>query len=134
MPHGHIIIEDLPFQGKTLIPPLGWDYQWIFATLSCLLILCTLLSKGRLLVKIFSSNILRSIGIVGYSMYLIHYFIIPKFNQIGILDGNLQFFLVLLSTFMLSHITYRFIERPFIILSKKPIPQLQQPNDIYTHL
>ncbi len=109
---------------------LGWEYQWIFAILSCLLILCTLLSKDGLLTKIFSLKILRTIGIVGYSMYLIHYFLIPRFNQIGIVSGNLQFFLVLIITFILSHITYRFIEHPFMVLSKKPISRHQTSNEI----
>jgi peptidoglycan/LPS O-acetylase OafA/YrhL len=70
-------------------------------------------NKGTLVEKFLSTKIFVGIGIISYSLYLWHYPILAfaknYYNEI-----NLQLkFLIILLSFILSTISYKFIEKPF---------------------
>jgi peptidoglycan/LPS O-acetylase OafA/YrhL len=94
---------------------LGWEYPLAFAFLSGMLILSITLNRDGLLNKIFSSRVLRSIGVVSYSMYLIHYLLLHYLSEY-ILNNNILFFVLTFLTYLVSSVTYYYIERPFIKL------------------
>ncbi len=86
---------------KTFLPILG----------SCLIIWYA--KKSNIIIKILSSKLLVFIGLISYSLYLWHFPIysfsiyIDFFN-----DSNLQKIFLILLTFVLSILTYYFIEKP----------------------
>jgi peptidoglycan/LPS O-acetylase OafA/YrhL len=64
---------------------------------------------------LFNAYILRLIGLIRFSMYLIHPFIITILTPV-IHSSNLLFITTTITTFFLSlFFTYGFIERPFTI-------------------
>lgn len=94
---------------------LGWEYPLAFAFLSAILILSIVLNENGLLNKIFSSKVLRSIGVVSYSMYLTHYLLLHYLSKY-IFNNNILFFVLTFLTYLVSAVTYYYIERPFIKL------------------
>lgn len=92
---------------------VGWSYPLTFALLNSLLILSVLANKGGLLDRIFSTKILRSIGVVSYSMYLLHFLFLHYLPRYVHHNYSL-FFSVTIITYLVSCVTYYFIERPFI--------------------
>jgi peptidoglycan/LPS O-acetylase OafA/YrhL len=84
------------------------------------LILLALLTSGRLYSSLLSWRPLRAIGLVGYSFYLIHPVMISLVT--GMHDYYLghglglgwRFVIVLLVTYIVSALTYTYIERPFL--------------------
>jgi len=97
-----------------------WTYIELYGYLSALLILFTIVD-GRLLInKLMSLYILRAVGIVGFSFYLIHPIVL---RMIRIISNNLYgnpledlslFFVAALTTYIFSAATYSLIERPFL--------------------
>ena len=65
----------------------------------------------------FENKFILFIGTVSYSFYLIHYTVIAYLNSLD-LPLTEVFFLGLLITSVLSYVTYKFIEEPFIKLGK----------------
>lgn len=69
------------------------------------------------------------LGTISYSVYLLH----PNVARIipGSTHGTLSFFCVLAATLLLSTLTYRYIEQPFITLGRnfqrRPIPRVPHP-------
>lgn len=67
------------------------------------------------------------LGKVSYSMYLIHFFIIHLLNNTFNINYSqsivfvIRFVIVLIFTYFISEITYKYIETPFIKLGKKTI-------------
>ena len=103
--------------GVTLLT-IGSIYNWhdfLYAPLSLLLIISSLLDNKSLFVKILAQPILLYIGEISYSTYLIHYLIKDwvKFLLVGgSLSPALIFMLYLFLIAAASTILYRFIEMP----------------------
>ena len=93
----------------------GW-----FGVAAGVMILLALVTSGRLFSGLLSWTPLRAIGLVGYSFYLIHPVMISMvggmFNYyFGFgLGLGLRFILVLLLTYVVSALTYTYLERPFL--------------------
>jgi len=97
----------------------------LFGILCALVLISLLISPTSWLAAIMRLKILRAIGIVGYSFYLIHPFIINFITSFSIkfwavpLTGFWLFIVATMLTWLVSLFTYTTIERPF--LSKKTI-------------
>ena len=78
----------------TVIPVIG----------ACLIIWFS--TEENFITKILSSNLFVGIGLISYSLYLWHYPILIFFKEINVL-------ILFLLTFVLSILTYKFIEKPF---------------------
>ncbi len=98
---------------------LGWHYSGTFAAMCGFLIFATLHSEGLLLGRIMSSYILRAIGIVSFSMYLIHDKVISFLKMNGFDWGVVLFVASLAITYGLSAVSYGLIERPFLQIEKR---------------
>ncbi|WP_088833431.1 acyltransferase family protein [Paenibacillus tyrfis] len=111
---------------------LAWDFPWVFGLSCCILILSVLSShKSSTLNAIFRNKILRMFGVLGYSMYLVHYFVLIFLQQYGISDNKLIiFFLTLSITFLISCVTYGFIEKPFMRLLGSNRPKSQRKDGL----
>lgn len=90
----------------------AWNYYWVYSVGAAMLLACVLMD-GRLVNELFGSFILRAIGILGYSMYLTHWFVFTALEKMGVPDGVFQFFLTIGITFALSTAFYGLIERTF---------------------
>lgn len=91
---------------------LGWEYPMFFSFLAGILILTVVVNKNDLIAKVFNIKILRSFGKVSYSMYLIHYLLLQFLYQY--MTVNLLFIVILLITYLISIITYKYIEQKFL--------------------
>lgn len=92
--------------------PASWNYVWFFSLLTVLLIIVLVTNSYALVTKLFKIPAIRLIGIISYSMYLIHPFIIIALSKITE-SANLLFVLTLTTTIVFSLFTYGLIERPF---------------------
>jgi peptidoglycan/LPS O-acetylase OafA/YrhL len=98
----------------------GW-----FGVAAGMIILLVLIAPGTLYDRLLSWLPLRAVGLVGFSFYLLHPFIITLVKgmqdyYLGFRVGAIpQLFVVLLITYFLSAFTYSYIERPFLKLAKK---------------
>ncbi len=81
-------------------------------------IFLTVLAKQSLLEKIMSSYILRAIGIVGFSFYLLHPLLLSLYKETvpaHYLSGNMTKFIVVgITSYLFATITYTYVERPFL--------------------
>ena len=99
---------------------LVWDYQLLMVGL----VACFILSSTRLASPVnwlFSNKVGDFMGAVSYSVYLLHFVIIwyadrvlqvPREQNLVAVAG------ILLAIYMVSSITYLFVERPFVRLGK----------------
>jgi len=96
----------------------------VHGTAAGLLLLTTLLSRSSYLGRFMKFLPLRAVGVVGFSFYLLHPQMIDVVRSATIYFGNYrpgpiaQFILAGVATYLISVVTYSFIERPFI--GKKP--------------
>ena len=62
---------------------------------------------------LFINKFALKIGLISYSLYLLHYpiFAFARANRLA--DSNIDYLIVALVIFILSYISYRFIEKPF---------------------
>lgn len=77
-----------------------------------------MLGKG-ILRRMLSLKPLRFIGIISFSIYLLHYYLIELAKNMGIQNQGMGFIIIVSITFIFSSISYIVIERPFIILAKR---------------
>jgi len=102
----------------TKIHALSFPFYYDF--LAAGLILCVVLSPGSLLNRFLSSTILRAVGLVSFSFYITHFLILKLIKSFadyyyGITpDEILLMILAGIVTYLVSIITYSYIERPFI--------------------
>lgn len=105
--------------GLTRHQDSGWVYHGNYSVFVALFILFLTLSKKNILVRLLSLFPLRAIGVVGYSFYLLHVYgmksaIIVCNHYLGINSPKIVIFLVAtLLTYLMSAVTYTYIERPF---------------------
>ncbi len=102
----------------TKIHALSFPFYYDF--LAAGLIFCIMLSPGSLLNRFLSSTILRAVGLVSFSFYIVHFLILKLIKSFadyyyGIIpDEILLMILAGIVTYLVSIITYSYIERPFI--------------------
>jgi len=102
----------------------GVNYTWVypnyFSYLASLLLVCILLDKSSYIARIMSSYLLRAVGVVGFSFYLIHPNVLDLVNGISknyfnVLPNKLLLFVIAaILTYFFSALTYSLIERPFL--------------------
>ena len=103
-----IVYSFFSFDGKifhpsfyTLIPAIGVSLILWFSY------------EDNFILKILSYKVFVKIGLISYSLYLWHYPIFSFANHLEIFfNNNLEKFLLILVTFILSIFTYYFIEQP----------------------
>ncbi|MDA8533256.1 acyltransferase [Candidatus Pelagibacter bacterium] len=103
-----IVYSFFSFDGKifhpsfyTLIPAIGVSLILWFSY------------EDNFILKILSYKVFVKIGLISYSLYLWHYPIFSFANHLEIFfNNNLEKFLLILVTFILSIFTYCFIEQP----------------------
>ena len=93
---------------KTIIPIFGAALIIIFA------------KKDATITKILTNKIILSVGLISYSLYLFHYPIFAFVRNVRLADSSFDYFLVAIVIFILSTLSYNFIEKPF--RDKKKIP------------
>ena len=103
--------------GKTMV--WGIAYDQYFGIASGLFIFCIVVSRNTALEKILAFLPLRAIGLVSFSMYILHPMVVLLIRQgsshyfgISLVDLPL-FFATVAATYMVSCATYTYIERPF---------------------
>jgi peptidoglycan/LPS O-acetylase OafA/YrhL len=94
--------------------PLGWRHPGLFALLCSLLILACAVSRTSWIARCMSVAWLRSIGIVSFSIYLLHPYVIGALMRLGLPRGNLMLLVALPLTYLCSLVTYTLVERPFM--------------------
>ncbi len=94
-----------PFYELRFVTPL---YGLVFG----LSLLCAYLNTRG--VRFLASKVFRIWGILGFSVYLLHFFVIGVVNSLGISSPAAAFVLSVAGILLLASVTYRFIERPFI--------------------
>jgi peptidoglycan/LPS O-acetylase OafA/YrhL len=96
--------------------PLGWRNPGVFALLGSLLILACAISRSSWVARAMSAVWLRSVGIVSFSIYLLHPYVIEAVIRAGLPRGNLLLLVALPLTYLCSLVTYTLVERPFMRL------------------
>lgn len=69
--------------------------------------------KEGFLNLLFINKFVLKIGLISYSLYLLHYPIFAFVRANRLADSNIEYLFVALIIFVLSYISYRFIEKPF---------------------
>jgi peptidoglycan/LPS O-acetylase OafA/YrhL len=87
-------------------------YRAEFGFCAALLIFLFLFTGCNFLTRIFSNFFLTSIGVVSYSLYLIHPLIINLLGHAHF-TGGLRFIAALILSYFFSCFTYHLIEKPF---------------------
>lgn len=105
-----IATETFPILG-TLNSPMGWKYPGTYGLFCGGLIWITLTCQGRLLDRVVSSLPLRAIGVVSFSMYLLHYPVMRQLSILGVVRGTELFVYTGLVTYLLACFTYSIVER-----------------------
>jgi peptidoglycan/LPS O-acetylase OafA/YrhL len=122
--HYQRYLADVP-----LIRMLGansaWGHPGFFGAMGALLIYCTVVCEGRLLYRILSFAALRALGVVSFSLYLIHILVRDKLQMLGLERGNELFLGTLVVGFVFACALYGLVERPFL---RMPSPQ-SVPDD-----
>ena len=101
------------------------NFPRLFAVGCMILILLLLIYPQSLLGRFFNLTMLRSIGIIGYSFYLLHPMVIKLITDFskkfwGIeLTGFILFLLTSVLTWAISLFTYSQIERPFLSRARR---------------
>ena len=101
---------------------MAGDFNYLVEVLIILLVLAPYSLPG----KLFNTLPLRIMGTVSYSFYLLHPICLGIVKAFALeylghpLSAAGNFFFTLVLTFVLSTITYRYIERPFLKM-KKPV-------------
>ncbi len=97
----------------TDVDHVGWSYPMFFGVTAMILILSLLADVRSRLAMILSSRYVRSVGIVSYSMYLVHYIVVHYMSR-RVPEGNLLFVYVFAASYIISLFTYLIIEKPCI--------------------
>jgi peptidoglycan/LPS O-acetylase OafA/YrhL len=100
--------------------PHAITYPFYFHFLGGFLIFCIVINNDSLFNKILSNKILRAVGLVSFSFYIIHYKIIHLIlftckHYFAITPNEFTLTITAgVSSYFIASITYTFIERPFI--------------------
>lgn len=116
-----------------LIFSLKFGYYFQVISLTLLFICC--FYPNNFFGKLSRNKFLGQIGVYCYSIYLTHFLILKAFDffKINALINNMiidlpfeinvaiMFFVLLFISYILSMVTFKYIERPFILLGKKVV-------------
>lgn len=113
-PHYLRKIQEIVPSLQQLQVPLAWSVEGFFGLVWAILIWICLQCEGKLLHRIMSSLLLRSVGLVSFSMYILHWAVQQRLEDLGFKLGGSLFLATLVVTFLISSVTYTLIERPFV--------------------
>ena len=85
---------------------------YLFSLLWSVIIIAAVHGGGYIR-KLFSNNILRFVGLVSYSAYLLHIGVIKVINNYFMFNSAFKGWLVILVTLCVSYVSYRLVEKPF---------------------
>jgi len=105
----------------------GWSHPEFWFAAFLVLFLAAASIKGRLLNSILTLWILRHIGLLSYSIYIIHMTIRFKIAQYGVTTQEL-FVLVFLSSYCFAYVSYILIEKPFLRFKKSKLLWFNRAN------
>ncbi|WP_028578842.1 acyltransferase family protein [Desulfogranum japonicum] len=105
------------FHSISETPYLGWKIPHIWLLLFMILFTTVTSYEKGVASDIVKNYFLRHIGLLSYSIYLIHMLIILQFKYIG-LQNEGKFIFVFLVSYIYAFISYLIIEKPFIHLKK----------------
>ncbi|MCG8592174.1 MAG: hypothetical protein MJE66_23015, partial [Proteobacteria bacterium] len=94
--------------------PLAWNQPGVFGLLAGALIWIAVVCEGRLLPRLLASPPLRFVGLVSFSVYLLHVPVKNQLVRLGLAPGELLFASTTLATLLLAAVTYTLVERPFL--------------------
>ena len=77
------------------------------------LIIYSLNFKSNIINKILSNKIFVNIGLISYSLYLWHFPLFSLSKHLGFYDYNVVKILIIFLTFLLSIISFKYIEKYF---------------------
>lgn len=110
----------------------GWIYKGNYFLFIGIFLFFVIMSKKSLLYKALTFYPMRVIGVLGYSLYILHAMILYSVRYtIGnyvntTLSATTIFALTLIITLILSSLTYTFIERPFLINETSWLSEIKQ--------
>lgn len=105
--------------GRVPVVYLGWVYPNAFAAISAVLLFVTL-TPGSWTQRIFAWRGLRIVGVLSFSLYLVHYRIISLVEQrVGLNEGFYLFMATLSLSLLIAVLFERFIERPSMSLGRR---------------
>lgn len=96
----------------------GWSHPVLWLFLFLIFFLSLIIFKAGIIHKLLTNYIFRHIGLLSYSMYLIHMLMIIKLNKYGFQKESL-FLVVFITSYIFSLLSYVIIEKPFLILKIK---------------
>lgn len=96
----------------------GWTHPVLWLYLFIIFFFSITLYQEGTVYKVLSSYIFRHIGLLSYSIYLIHVIILIQFQKIGFSRETL-FWAVFICSYLFSIVSYSFIEKPFLSLKIK---------------
>ncbi len=85
---------------------------YIFSILWSVIIIASIHGAGHIR-SMFSNKLLRFVGLVSYSAYLLHIGVIKVINNYFMFNPVLKGWLIVLLTMFFAYISYRLIEKPF---------------------
>lgn len=94
---------------------------FLFYGLAWFIFLYSFLNSSGFLEKILSSKLMRFIGLISFSAYLWHWFIINAIKEFVPTPPSVQVLLVFPVTLAASYLSFLIFERPFIVKKEKPI-------------
>lgn len=115
----------------TFLVPTSWvaDKPWVAvsgAMVTAALIFLVASGTGS---RILEQSFLRRIGVISYGMYLWHYPICFIFIVNGY-QGPLLAGGVLVTTYLVAELSYRYVEQPFLRMKRHAYPVSRQPDTL----
>jgi peptidoglycan/LPS O-acetylase OafA/YrhL len=113
-----------------LAAPMAWQSPWIFGWLGSVLIFVSVASPRSVVARLLSAWPLRLVGIVSYSLYLVHVTVIQKLHQLGLESGTGLFLATFAVSYGISVALYGLVERPFLYPTGLPSAQRRAPEPV----
>ena len=104
----------------------GWHKPGMWFFFFVVFFFSLILSNTGIVYKILAHYFFRHIGLLSYSIYLSHMFVL-RYLSAHIPKGELLFLFTLLISYVIAILTYVFIEKPFLIIKKRIT------NRVYIH-
>lgn len=95
----------------------GWRLPGVWFLLFVVFFFALMTYRSGIIYRFLSSYFFRHIGLLSFSLYLSHMFVLQYFSAIGFTDEGL-FFATFSSSYLIALLSYVFIEKPFLMLKK----------------